>query len=134
MERLEQINKEIEELEEFLESKDEEFRGEFNHSNPQKSYDVYSRLREPYTSRLDILYREQRLIMPAVAQEDVEEDDDVMSLEEFIRCCECGGFIDYDGFGRYVKDGKTYNVEIYPSDVFHKSLRTDFDTIVWYNR
>lgn len=58
----------------------------------------------------------------------------VMSLEEFISAVECGGFIDYDGFGSYVKDGKESNITIYPSDVKHGAIRKDFDTIIWYNR
>lgn len=59
---------------------------------------------------------------------------DVMSLESFIECVKDGGFIDYDGFGYYVKDGKESNVMIIPSDVKRKRIRTDFDTVIWFNR
>ncbi len=128
MERLEQIEKEIDELEDFLSENDDKFMKETN--------DVYGYMekREPYTKKINELDRERRLIMPAVISGEVEKGDHVMSLKEFISCCKYGGFIDYDGFGRYVKEGKEYDIEIYPSDVKHNSIRTDFDTIVWFNR
>jgi predicted nuclease with TOPRIM domain len=59
---------------------------------------------------------------------------DVMSLEDFINCVKCGGFIDYDGYGYYIKDNQESDIEIYPSDVKHNSIRKDFDTIIWFNR
>lgn len=127
MERLEQIEKEIDELEGFLSENDDKFMKETS--------DVYGYMekREPYTKKINALDRERRLIMPAVISGDVDNGD-VMSLKEFISCCKSGGFIDYDGFGYYVKDGKEYNIEIYPSDVKHNTIRKDFDTIVWFNR
>ena len=59
---------------------------------------------------------------------------DVMSLKDFIENVKCGGFIDYDGYGNYVKDGKETDIEIYPSDVKKGNIRKDFDTIIWFNR
>jgi hypothetical protein len=134
MDRLEQIEKEIEELEEILDSKDKEFFGTPDTSNLQKSFEEYEEKRRPYTSQISKLDRERRLIMPAVLEDDIPDYGDVMPLTEFIDCCKSGGFINYDGFGRYVKDGKESNIEIHPSDVKHNSIRKDFDTIVWYNR
>jgi len=93
MDRLEQIEKEIDKLNEFLDSKDDEFMATTN------SYDEYSAKRHPYASKIDKLDRERRLIMPAVMGDKTEEDDDVMSLEDFVACCKSGGFIDYDGHG-----------------------------------
>lgn len=127
-ERVEKLEKEISEIEKFLSSKDDEFIGK------TKSFNEYSEKRRPYTSKIARLDRQRRLIMPAVAQGKVENSDDIMSIEHFIVNCKCGGFIDYDGFGRYVKDGIEYNVEIIPSDVKHNSIRKDFNSIVWYNR
>jgi len=66
--------------------------------------------------------------------EDLPTYGDVMPLTEFIENVECGGFIDYDGSGNYVKDGKMSNITIYPSDVKHNMVRKDFDTIIWFNR
>ncbi len=127
MERLEQIEKEIDELEDFLSENDDKFIKETN------GIDGYMAKIEPYRKKINELDRERRLIMPAVISGDVDNGD-VMSLKEFIECCESGGFIDYDGFGYYVKEGKEYNIEIYPSDVENNAIRKDFDTIVWFNR
>jgi hypothetical protein len=59
---------------------------------------------------------------------------DVMPLKEFIKCVESGGFIDYDGYGHYVLDGKETNIIIQPSDVKHGAIRWEFDSVAWYNR
>jgi hypothetical protein len=61
------------------------------------------------------------------------EDDDVMTIEEFIDCCQTGDFIDYDGYCCPVKDGLIDETrEFYPSE--RKSLPKDATHIVWYNR
>jgi len=57
-----------------------------------------------------------------------------MSLASFVDACEGGGFIDDDGFGKYVKDGQETDIEIYPSDVRSKNLRKDLTDIIWFNR
>ena len=57
---------------------------------------------------------------------------DKMSLEEFIRNCQCGGIIDYDGFGELVDEkGITIGI-IYPSAV--TQLFENADHVVWYNK
>jgi hypothetical protein len=65
---------------------------------------------------------------------DIPKYGDRMLLDEFIECCNDGGFIDYDGSGNYVKDGMMSDISIYPSDVKFDSIRKDFDEIVWFNR
>jgi hypothetical protein len=71
---------------------------------------------------------------PEFAYDVVAENGDVMSIDQFIKSVNCGLFTDYDGFGRYIRDGKESNIEIYPSDVKHNSLRADFTQIIWFNR
>ena len=34
---------------------------------------------------------------------EISDFGDVMSLKKFVSCVKSGGFIDYDGFGRYIK-------------------------------
>ena len=58
----------------------------------------------------------------------------VMTLTEFIESVKTGGFIDYDGFGLYVRDGLESDITILPSDVYSNMVRNDFDTIFWFNR
>lgn len=64
-------------------------------------------------------------------------EDDVYTLEEFTEYCESGMFIDDDGYGLLVKDGKacmTYTVR--PSLVVRCGSATYMDAthVVWYNR
>lgn len=88
---------------------------------------------EPTAKRVDELSRKIRMIKPYTL-EPLPKYGNVMSLEEFIECCKSGGFIDYDGYGSYVKDGQRTNITVYPSDVKHGAIRTEFDKIVWFNR
>lgn len=126
MTRVEEIEKEIEGLEEILSEKDKTW--DFT-----KPYDDYCEMRKHESKLINKLDRERRLIMPYELS-DLPDFGHVMSIKDFIGTVNSGGFIDYDGFGHYVKDGKESNVEIYPSDVAHQSIRQDFDTIIWYNR
>lgn len=59
----------------------------------------------------------------------------VMTIEEFTSHCESRGFINYDGFGRYVKDGKEYPVEVYPSHLFRDfGFDKRYTHVAWYNK
>jgi len=68
--------------------------------------------------------------------EDIPEYGDLMTMEEFKECCDCGGFIDYDGFGNYASIKKMSNVGIVPSDFRRKTIHnnTKFTHIVWFNK
>jgi hypothetical protein len=60
-------------------------------------------------------------------------EDDVYTVEEFKEMCECGGFIDYDGFGYPVKDSLAdENITVFPSKL--NKIPLDATHIVWYNR
>lgn len=65
---------------------------------------------------------------------DISDDDDIYTLEDFKANVDCGGFIDYDGCGHPVKNGK-YDVDwnIYPS-TFPESMPKDATHVIWYNR
>ncbi|KAB1068750.1 hypothetical protein [Methylobacterium planeticum] len=65
--------------------------------------------------------------------QEVDEDDHVMTVEEYLDSVECGAFIDYDGFGHPVRDGKHCNVEVKPSDG-RDGIPPDATHIVWFNR
>jgi len=91
------------------------------------------KLLEPTHEKVAVLGRKIRMIKPYTL-EPIPDYGDVMPLEEFIECCETGGFIDYDGHGRYVKDGQATNIYVYPSDVKHGAIRKEFDKIIWFNR
>jgi hypothetical protein len=63
-----------------------------------------------------------------------------MTIEEFTEGCKCGGFIDYDGFGDWVIDGKL--VDSYsdpmgpalPSRIMEDDIPDGVTHVVWYNK
>jgi len=126
--RLAEIEEEADKLEDAVAAKDKLW--DWNANKPYEEYQAYMRAER---KQLSALHREKRMIMPYELSE-APDYGDVMSLKTFISCVKSGGFIDYDGFGCYMKDGQETNIEIYPSDVHHKSIRKEFNTIIWYNR
>lgn len=61
----------------------------------------------------------------------------LMTVEDFKESCVDGLFIDYDGMGDMVKDGKIVEVDaaypyIYPS--IADSIPDEITHILWYNR
>jgi len=103
--------------------------------DPTNSWDEYCEYMKPEWDALAKLDREKRMLMtPELTDREFDADDDVMSIKDFIEAVKDGCFIDYDGFGRYVKGNQESNIHIYPSDVQHNSVRKDFDTIIWFNK
>ncbi len=56
----------------------------------------------------------------------------VMTVGEYRENVDCGGFIDYDGFGYPMKDGKSAKHPLYPSEI--NKLPTDATHVVWFNK
>ena len=77
-----------------------------NSGSKYDTYDEYEIAVAPFQAKLRALDRELRMIIPYELMNEIADDDDVMSLKEFIHAVKLGFFIDYDGYGRYVKDGK----------------------------
>jgi hypothetical protein len=98
-----------------------------------KSWEAYCKMREPETSQIKELDRQLRLIKPIILSP-LPKYSDIMTLDNFIKNVKCGGFIDYDGYGLYIKDDQLTNIDIYPSDVKANSIRTEFTKIIWYNK
>jgi hypothetical protein len=126
MTRLEEIELEMIELDKVIKLKEKVW-------DNSKPYEEYYDFMKAEFNKQSQLSRERRMLVDYKLSE-LSMFGDVMSLETFIANCKCGGFIDYDGYGYYVKDGKESNIEIYPSDVKHGAVRKDFDTIIWFNR
>lgn len=67
-----------------------------------------------------------------------DEDDDVMTVEEFIESVESGFFTDYDGIGYLgTKDSYCLSNGILPSQVEkHKEqmLKGPLTHVIWFNR
>ncbi len=126
MDRILQIEQELNTLSDIREKFDKTW--DYN-----RELSEYLNAIEPITSGMERLDREKRMLMVPEFSE-LSDDVNVMSLEEFIENVKDGGFIDYDGSGNYMRDGRESNITIYPSDVEHGSIRKDFDQIAWYNR
>lgn len=65
---------------------------------------------------------------------EVPDYGDHMTLEEFRENVECGGFIDYDGFGHLATATQESDVRIYPSDLKTMKIDVKYTHVVWYNR
>lgn len=89
---------------------------------------------QPYNNAASIASRNYRMVQTPKIEDEKDTIGDIMTLEDFIDCCKSGGFIDYDGSGAYSVGGKASNIMIYPSDIKHNCVRTDFNEIIWYNR
>lgn len=125
-EQLDKIDKEIDKLEDILEKRESEW-------DYTKSWDEYREMRKPESTKISSLMRLRRMIMPYKLTEKSDFGHE-MSIEDFIDNVKCGGFIDYDGYGIYLKDDKETGIEIYPSDIKYNCIRKEFDRIIWFNR
>lgn len=123
----------LDEIEVEMEKINEKISEVWSRSNDYPDYQSFEKALNPYTTQANALDREQRMLMP-IEYSDLPNYGTIMSLESFIETVKSGGFIDYDGFGSYVKDGKESNINIYPSDIKYNLIRPGFDTIIWYNR
>ena len=66
---------------------------------------------------------------------DIPDYGDLMTMEEFVDCVKMGGFIDYDGYGKYALEDMVSNKVITPSEVkYQRNLLHGFTHVVWYNR
>lgn len=123
-----------EELLKILEEAREEYDIAWNNLPLGLDYKEYQEALEPFVKKCAIASRNYRMVKTPILKDDVPDFGDVMSLEHFISCCKLGGFIDYDGDGEYIKDGKLSGITIRPSDIKHNAVRKEFNQIVWFNR
>jgi hypothetical protein len=101
------------------------------HNNVPPMYDVdqedCDRLRD-IASTLD----------PAVLEadwSDIPDYADVMSVDEWLHAVECGGFIDYDGHGYYVRDDKMDRNQLAkPSTAKEQPPKEGYTHVAWFNR
>ena len=73
--------------------------------------------------------------------EEVPEDyeiGDYFTLDEFIKLCQQGMFIDYDGIGNYVNAGDgsqpDSDEQVSPSDILAGKINRNYSHVHWYNR
>ena len=97
------------------------------------SFNEFQKKLEKTSNKVADLDRQIRFLKEPEFTE-LSKHDHKMSLVEFIVNVKDGSFIDYDGFGTYIKDDKDTGIVVYPSDVENNSIRKEFTEIVWYNR
>jgi hypothetical protein len=59
---------------------------------------------------------------------------ELMTIEDWKECCERGGFIDYDGHGRFATAEGFTKIPVCPSERDYFELPSWATHIVWYNR
>ena len=59
---------------------------------------------------------------------------DHMTMDEFVKACLCGAFIDYDGHGCYATANMMSNLVVSPSDVMQGKHDTSYTHVVWFNK
>jgi hypothetical protein len=61
---------------------------------------------------------------------------DHMTIERWLQCVECGGFIDYDGHGNLATETQLSDIVVYPSDVTALKLKMPSwaTHVMWFNR
>ena len=71
---------------------------------------------------------------PATAEytDELSKFGDLMTVAKFRDSVDCGGLIDYDGYGYPVRDGKMSRTNIYPSE--QHMIPLDATHIMWYNK
>ena len=124
----------IKEARKRLDDANEEHSKQWEMAMNMPSWSDFESHMQQYSEKVAIASREYRLLQVPVMTEIKGNNGDRMSLRDFICDCNDGGFIDYDGFGRYIRGFKESDINIYPSDVKHGKTRTDFAEIMWYNR
>lgn len=97
------------------------------------NWDEYKSYFKKYEDNIDTASIAYRLVKIPTFK-DIPKVGNRMSLVDFIDCCNGGGFIDYDGFGNYIKDDMMSDISIYPSDIKGGNIRDDFNEIIWFNR
>jgi hypothetical protein len=82
------------------------------------------------SNMLDILYRQ----IKTPKMYPMSKNGNLMTLSDFTSNIRSGGFIDYDGFGKYATLTEESDILINPSDIKSNLYRNDFTHVNWYNR
>lgn len=74
--------------------------------------------------------------MSNLKTEELPTYGDHMTLDDFVKACKSGSFIDYDGFGNYATKDLMFDKIVYPSDVTKTNFKPkpEFTHVVWFNR
>ena len=76
----------------------------------------------------------ERIATPDVKLEPIPDYGDLMSIDEFVSCCESGCMMDYDGTGYYATSDQMTRVQVFPSEVSEGKIDERWSHVVWFNR
>jgi len=130
------MNKELEKLIKKRDVARKEYNKIINSLDATKlSFYEWQEALEPYSDKISDLNHQIDLITP-IEWKEIPDYGDLMTMEDWLDCVESGGFIDYDGSGRYSDGKRMANKPVYPSDVEAGRLlkETEFTHVVWFNR
>ena len=130
--KVKELKKKIKKQDKLIQKKEAEWDAS-RYIDFSESWNAYCEYMEKYWDEGSRLSRELRLIKPYTFNED-KPFGDMMTLEDFIGSCQCGGFIDDDGFGYYSDGERETDITIHPSDVMLGEYRKDFTHVCWYNK
>lgn len=122
-----------EELLKELEKRSEEYNEEMSQIPHNLSISEFCRLSEKASKKVLEVSRQYRKIKTPNYVGEISKYGSVMTIKMFISSCKGGMFIDDDGYGRYIKDGKETDIEIMPSDIKYNAVRDDFTEMIWFN-
>lgn len=80
------------------------------------------------------MYQTGEVPQPEAKMSPIETDSDFMTMADFVDGCECGGLIDYDGFGYYATETEMTDLTVRPSDWSKGKLDPRWTHVVWFNR
>mgnify|MGYP003629672210 CR=1 FL=1 len=87
-----------------------------------------------FNASISVISRQLRIEIPIGEMEPLDDIGDLFTIEEFVSSVECGGFIDYDGYGYYATATEQSKSVIYPSDVRADMYKKEATHVKWYNR
>jgi len=59
---------------------------------------------------------------------------DHMTIDNFIRACKSGMFVDYDGHGVYATRTEMTTLIVHPSDIIKGNIDRRWTYVVWFNK
>jgi hypothetical protein len=90
---------------------------------------------------VDSIMSDADLMKKAVTSESIKHSEeipdysDIIPIDEFIKECEMGDFIDDDGIGELIIDDKMTGIRVCPSDIVNHSIDlAKVAKVAWFNR
>jgi len=87
-----------------------------------------------WKQKIPLLYEKYEQI--PIKWNDIPTYGDKMTIQDFISCCESGGFIDSDGSGYYANETNESNIPALPSMITSGKItkRPELTHVIWYNK